>query len=156
MLSFNLKQHAHKRLNILTVERILVLTHRTKPLWQGKIETVNNIQRPQYDASCYLGPGNNRSDGTVNADYKKPLAFTNDFAALLEDAPHGNYNEQDLLLAESEKGICRVIFFSPRHDLTLPQMEQEDIVNVIELWKQEFKTLAANFWIKYIQIFKKR
>lgn len=156
MPTFDIKQHSHKRLNILTGEWILVSPHRTKRPWQGKMEAVNNLQRPHFDAACYLCPGNKRSEGTVNPLYEKPFAFTNDFASLLEETPDGNFNEQDLLRAESEKGICRVICFSPRHDLTLPQMEQEDIVKVIELWQEEFKMLSAHPWIKYIQIFENK
>jgi UDPglucose--hexose-1-phosphate uridylyltransferase len=156
MQSFDIKQHGHKRLNILTGEWILVSPHRTKRPWQGKVETVNNLQRPPYDATCYLCPGNKRSEGAVNPDYDKPFAFNNDYASLLEGTPPGNYNVDDLLHAESEKGICRVICFSPRHDLTLPQMELPDIVKVIELWQQEFKTLSANTWIKYIQVFENK
>ncbi len=156
MQSFDIKQHTHKRLNILTGEWILVSPHRTKRPWQGKVETVNKIQQPAYDDTCYLCPGNKRSEGEVNPVYTTAFAFTNDYASLLEDTPEGSLNEQDLLKAESEKGICRVICFSPLHHLTLPQMQQTDIVKVIELWQQEFKTLAAKPWIKYIQIFENK
>ena len=156
MESFNIKQYSHKRLNILTGEWILVSPHRTKRPWQGKVETVNKIDRPAYDAACYLCPGNKRSEGAVNPVYTTPFAFTNDYASLLENTPAGSYNEEELLQAESEKGICRVICFSPGHNLTLPQMEQEDIVKVIELWQEEFKMLASYPWIKYIQIFENK
>ncbi len=156
MQSFDIKQHSHKRLNILTGEWILVSPHRTKRPWQGKVEIVNKSERPEYDAACYLCPGNKRSGDDVNPVYTEPYAFTNDYASLLADTPDGIYNEENLLKAESEKGICRVICFSPLHNLTLPQMKQADIVKVIELWQQEFKTLAANRWIKYIQIFENK
>ena len=153
---FDLTQHPHKRLNILTGEWILVSPHRTKRPWQGKVEAKGNNERAAYDGSCYLCPGNNRSDGAENPAYTGPYSFTNDYSALLKDTPDGNYDEQGLLQAVSEKGICRVICFSPKHNLTLPQMEQPDIVKVIELWHEEYKNLAANNWIKYIQIFENK
>lgn len=153
---FDLTQHPHKRLNILTGEWILVSPHRTKRPWQGKTEAKGNNERPAYDDSCYLCPGNKRSDGAENPAYTGPYAFTNDYSALLNDTPTGNYDEQGLLLAASERGICRVICFSQKHHLTLPQMEQTDIVKVIELWQQEYKSLAAITWIKYIQIFENK
>jgi len=153
---FDLTQHPHRRLNILTGEWILVSPHRTKRPWQGKVEAKSSNERPAYDESCYLCPGNKRSDGAENPAYTGPYAFTNDYSALLKDTPGGHYDEHGLLQAVSERGICRVICFSPKHHLTLPQMEQPDIVKVIELWQQEYKNLAANNWIKYIQIFENK
>ena len=152
----NLKEHTQRRLNILTGEWVLVSPHRVKRPWQGKIESPANIECPAYDTTCYLCPGNYRSDGCLNPAYTEPYAFTNDFSALLGDTPEGSYNVDDLLQAESEKGVCRVICFSPRHDLTLSQMEQTDIVKVIQLWQDEFKMLSNESWIKYIQIFENK
>jgi UDPglucose--hexose-1-phosphate uridylyltransferase len=153
---FDLKEHAHKRLNILTGEWVLVSPHRTKRPWQGKVETAPKNDRPSYDEKCYLCPGNSRADGTVNPQYIEPFAFNNDYAALLNDTPDGETNVEDLLQSRSQKGICRVICFSPRHDVTLPQMEVEAIEKVIHLWQQEFESLSANEWIKYIQIFENK
>ena len=64
---------------------------------------MDNLQRLQYDEACYLCPGYKHSAETINPDYQKPFAFVNDFASLLDDPPDGTYNEQDLLLAESQK-----------------------------------------------------
>jgi UDPglucose--hexose-1-phosphate uridylyltransferase len=155
-MSFNFEEHPHKRLNILTGEWILVSPHRTKRPWQGKVEAAAITQMPAYDEKCYLCPGNTRSDGSVNPKYTAPYAFTNDFSSLLKDTPDGGLNQNGLLKAKSEKGICRVICFSPRHDLTIPQMEVSEIVQVLELWKFEFQKLAKNDWIKYIQIFENK
>src|SRR5690606_34732665 len=154
-MSFNFEEHPHKRLNILTGECVLVSPHRTKRPWQGKVENLPADNRPAYDEKCYLCPGNIRSDGSINPNYTGPYAFTNDFSALLKDTPSGNL-EDGLLQASSERGICRVICFSPRHDLTLPQMEEADIVKVIDLWQDEFASLSKNDWIKHIQIFENK
>lgn len=155
-MEFSFEEHPHKRLNILTGDWILVSPHRTKRPWQGKVEDAAIAERPRYDPQCYLCPGNKRSDGSTNPNYKAPFAFTNDFSSLLTDTPDGGLNVKGLLQAKSEKGICRVVCFSPRHDLTIPQMDIENIVEVIELWKKEFQELAKNEWIKYIQIFENK
>jgi len=155
-MSFDLKEHPHKRFNILNGEWVLVSPHRNKRPWQGKTETLPPAQRPAYDASCYLCPGNTRADGSVNPQYTGAYAFTNDYAALLQDTPSASVNVDDLLLAESQKGICRVICFSPRHDLTLPALSVAEIQEVIALWCAEFRALAANPFIKYIQIFENK
>lgn len=153
---FDLKGHSHTRLNILTGDWILVSPHRMKRPWQGKVEDTSTDDRPAYDPKCYLCPGNKRVDGTNNPDYNEPYSFINDFSALLANTPSGGYDEEGLLTAKSESGICKVICFSPQHNLTLPQMSVEEIEKVIELWQKEFKELSSNPSIKYIQIFENK
>lgn len=152
----NFTEDPHKRLNPLTGEWVLVSPHRMKRPWQGKVEAAAGPDRPKYDPTCYLCPGNKRADGETNPQYDSCYAFTNDYAALLPDTPDGVYNESDLMVAKTQRGTSRVICFSPRHDLTLPEMELKDIEKVVELWTHEFKYLAANKDIKYIQIFENK
>ena len=153
MLSF--LEQPHTRLNILTGEKILVSPHRSKRPWQGQIEDLPSDNRPVYDPKCYLCPGNQRADGTQNPNYTDSFVFVNDFSALLEDSTLADYNE-GLLQASTEKGICKVISFTPRHDLTLPEMDVEAIKAVVDLWQREFGELAQKEWIKYIQIFENK
>jgi UDPglucose--hexose-1-phosphate uridylyltransferase len=153
---FDVKEHSHTRLNILTGDWILVSPHRMKRPWQGKVEDLPNEERPTYDSACYLCPTNKRMDGTHNPDYKEPFSFVNDFSALLADTPAGGYDVEGLLSAKSEFGICKVICFSPQHNLTLPQMSIGAIEQVIELWQREFKDLSSNPSIRYIQIFENK
>lgn len=155
-MSFNVKEHSHTRLNILTGDWVLVSPHRMKRPWQGKVEDLPKDNRPEYDPNCYLCPGNTRADGSVNPNYTDPFAFVNDFSALLKDTPAGEYNEGGLLLAKSESGICKVICFSPRHDLTIPQMDVASIEKVVDLWQHEYAELAKLPEIKYIQIFENK
>ena len=156
MEAFNLKEHPHTRLNILTGDRILVSPHRNKRPWQGKVEALPPDDRPSYDPKCYLCPGNTRADGSVNPNYTDSFVFTNDYSALLEGTPDGVLNVDDLLSAKSEKGICRVISFSPNHSLTLPLLSVENIEKVVEVWTEEFRNIASNPEIKYIQIFENK
>jgi UDPglucose--hexose-1-phosphate uridylyltransferase len=153
---FDLREHAHTRFNILTGDWILVSPHRMKRPWQGKEEDLPMHERPAYDAGCYLCAGNKRSDGSINPVYDDTYVFTNDFSALLPDTPGGELNIDDLLKARSESGICKVICFSPDHSLTLPQMEHQAIIKIVEVWKTEFATLSSNPDIKYIQIFENK
>lgn len=156
MEQFNLKEHPHTRLNILTGDWVLVSPHRTKRPWQGKVETLPPDDRPSYDPKCYLCPGNSRADGSVNPKYVDSFVFTNDYSALLEDTPDGSLNFNGLLSAKSEKGICKVISFSPNHSLTLPLLTVENIEKVIEVWCEELQTISSNGEIKYIQIFENK
>lgn len=156
MDTFNVKEHPHTRLNLLTGELILVSPHRNKRPWQGKVETVPGDDRPSYDPGCYLCPGNTRADGSVNPVYDFSFVFTNDYSALLKDTPEGSVNIDGLLQAKSATGICKVLSFSPDHSLTLPRLSIEGIEKVIDVWADEFKKLAADPAIKYIQIFENK
>ena len=154
--TFDLDSNPHRRLNILTGEWVLVSPHRTKRPWQGKVEDLPGDNRPEYDPKCYLCPGNDRADGDVNPDYKESFVFKNDFSALLEDTPASSLNDEGLLVAKNERGICKVISFSPKHNLTLPELSINEITAVIKLWQKEYNSLSANEWIKYIQIFENK
>ncbi|MBT30848.1 MAG: galactose-1-phosphate uridylyltransferase [Thalassobius sp.] len=159
MSSFILEDHPHRRYNALSGEWVLVSPHRAKRPWQGQVEKGGNDDRPEYDPKCYLCPGNERVNGDArNPDYKDTYVFQNDFGALLSDTPSGTVDEgmPDLFKAESEKGICRVICFSPRHDLTLPEMELPGIEKVVQLWKEQYEELSKLDFINHIQIFENK
>lgn len=149
------EDHSHRRYNPLLDEWVLVSPHRTKRPWQGQVESVPAELRPRYDDTCYLCPGNARVGGHTNPAYVDTFVFDNDFAALQSDAPLGGSN-QGLLRAESERGICRVICFSPRHDLTLGEMHRDDIARVVRVWQTQYDELGQHPDIGYVQIFENR
>jgi UDPglucose--hexose-1-phosphate uridylyltransferase len=156
MRSFDLKRDPHRRFNPLTREWVLVSPHRTQRPWQGQVERAPSEKMGSYDAECYLCPGNARAGGVRNPQYTGTFVFDNDFAALKADTPGGEYKEKELLVAESEKGRCRVVCFSPRHDLTLARMEVADIQHVVETWAAESVALASLPDVKSVQIFENR
>lgn len=156
MQNFDLNEHSHNRYNLLTGEWVLVSPHRSKRPWQGKVEDLPPDTRPQYDPKCYLCPGNERVGGTPNPPYTDTFVFTNDFSALQADSPAGEVNIGGLLQAKSQSGVCRVICFSPRHDLTLPEMDVASLRRVVDLWVREFNDLGSRPDIGYVQIFENR
>lgn len=153
---FNLTDHPHRRYNPLSREWVLVSPHRTKRPWQGQVETPAIEQRPTYDPTCYLCPGNSRAGGEKNPNYEHTFVFTNDYAALLPDSPHGEYGNGELIRAVSERGTGRVICFSPRHDLTLAEMEVDDLARVVAVWIDQYNELGAQPLVNYVQIFENR
>jgi UDPglucose--hexose-1-phosphate uridylyltransferase len=151
-MTFNLTDHPHRRYNPLTGEWILVSPHRTKRPWQGQVEKPPQEIRPQYDPHCYLCPGNERAGGAQNPQYDSTFVFTNDFSALLPDIPPAASITHHLLRVESEQGTCRVICFSPRHDVTLPEMAAEDIRKVIDVWANQVAELGQRYgWVQVFE-----
>jgi UDPglucose--hexose-1-phosphate uridylyltransferase len=146
----------HRRLNRLTGEWLLVSPHRTARPWQGQVEDEVREQRPTYDPACYLCPGNERAGGARTPDYTATYVFDNDFAALLSDTGHEQLDRDGLLVAESERGVCRVVCFSPRHDLTLGAMDGPAIRQVVDTWIDEYTDLGGRDWVRHVLIFENR
>jgi UDPglucose--hexose-1-phosphate uridylyltransferase len=149
---------SHRRFNPLTRDWILVSPNRTDRPWQGQTEKRVDATSPAYDPACYLCPGNSRAGGLRNPQYSSTFVFDNDFASLQPDLPKLTVDEggKKLLLAEAESGRCRVICFSPRHDLTLGQMGVEEIGSVIEVWTEEYRSLGNLPYVNHVQIFENR
>ncbi len=154
MTQFNISDHPHRRYNILVGEWILVSPQRTKRPWQGKREKPSAEERPRYDHECYLCPGNLRANGQQNPNYKNTFVFDNDFAALFPDVPAAPESPHPLLRTQSVAGTCRVICFSPRHDLTLPEMPVDKIEKVIDVWADQISDLGEKY--TWVQIFENK
>jgi UDPglucose--hexose-1-phosphate uridylyltransferase len=153
-----LYEKPHRRFNPLTREWVLVSPQRTQRPWQGQMEKAAGVEAPAYDPGCYLCPGNQRAGGARNPDYRSTFVFDNDFAALNPEVRALSQDESghELLLAESEAGTCRVVCFSPRHDLTLARMTVPEITSVVDVWIEQFKEIGSSPYIDYVQIFENR
>jgi UDPglucose--hexose-1-phosphate uridylyltransferase len=149
-------EYPHRRYNPLAGDWILVSPHRTERPWKGQVEKSPPEIRPQYDPACYLCPGNVRAGGDRNPQYEFTYVFANDFAALLPDTSDTTLStlSNPLLRAEGQTGDCRVICFSPRHDLTLPEMPVEDVRRVVDVWTEQTEELGRRY--RWIQIFENK
>lgn len=151
------RNEPHRRYNALRGEWVLVSPHRGKRPWQGKVEALPPDNRPQYDPKCYLCPGNTRAGGTIqNPKYDSTFVFQNDFSALLPDSDESIHSDSatPLFRSESVRGECRVICFSPRHDLTIPKMEVPAIRHIIDVWGEQTNELIRKY--RWVQVFENR
>lgn len=165
----------HRRLNPLTREWVLVSPHRMQRPWLGQVEKAPVESLPAYDPDCYLCPGNARAGGIRNPAYTSTFVFDNDFSALLPLASDAQPDETtglkagagepgigrpgsgpDLFVAEAEPGICRVVCFSPRHDLSLPELSQSQVEAVVRTWADQSRDLGKRDFISYVQVFENR
>lgn len=164
----------HRRWNPLLKQWILVSPHRGERPWLGQVENPKSVVLPQRDSSCALCPGSIRTNGQANPEYTDVFIFTNDFPAVrpnpVDDsaltiasdsigssqAATQTTKLHNTIFAQSEQGLCRVICFSPRHDLTLPLLSQSAIVSVIEAWQSEYQDLASRDYVNHVMIFENK
>ncbi len=157
----------HKRFNPLLREWVLVSPHRTQRPWLGKVEKSQVPSTCSFDPSCYLCPGNGRAGGAQTPRYEGTYVFDNDYPALLPEvqSPQLDNEKHDpdpvgvnagLLVGHAERGICRVMCFSPRHDLTVPRMSPLELRAVVDGWVRQYSTLGQIPWIRHVQIFENR
>ena len=160
-----------RRYDPLKDQWVLVSPQRTARPWQGQVERRRDEPRPRHDASCYLCPGNERAGGARNPDYQQTFVFTNDFPALLPSPSRGfestadarlerpsdtdaNSDQDGLFVAREVAGTCRVICFSPRHDLTFAELPQPDIRSVIDVWREQTDELGRTY--RWVQVFENK
>jgi UDPglucose--hexose-1-phosphate uridylyltransferase len=145
----------HRRYNPLLDEWVLVSPQRLERPWQGLEEPATAATTPPYDPACYLCPGNARARGQLNPSYASTFAFDNDFPALVAQASVPEQAE-GLRRWQAESGICRVLCFTPRHDLSLARMPAADVRSVVEAWADEVRALEAREGIGYVQLFENK
>lgn len=162
MFPESFREIPHRRYNPLTREWVLVSPHRAKRPWLGQVEKTAPENLPAYDPGCYLCPGNERAAGRHNPAYTGTFVFDNDFPSLLRPEQTGiNSGGQDndssaIFQLQPETGICRVVCFSPRHDLSLPEMPPAGVEAVIQTWAEQTHLLGRLDDIAYVQVFENK
>jgi len=156
----------HRRFNALTGEWVFVSAQRTERPWQGAVEVAATpVRGGSYDPDCYLCPGNARAGGARNPPYTSTYAFDNDFPAFLpvsgDDAPEPEPRDgawpqvsASLFRAQAQRGVCRVLCFSARHDRSLAELAVAEIRAVVELWVQQVEELSRAW--RCVQVFENK
>ncbi len=144
----------HRRQNPLTGEWVLVSPQRLSRPWLGRVDRPASAVRPAYDAACYLCPGNLRAGGDRNPAYEQTFVFTNDYPALIPTPGDGDGRSHPLLQAAPQPGTCRVVCFSPRHDLSLAELTTDEILDVVDTWAEQTAELGRTY--AWVQVFENK
>lgn len=116
---------------------MLVSPGRAQRPWLGQVDAGAVEDVPAYDPECALCPGNTRASGVRNPEYQAGFVFSNDFPALRPGPPAEGSVPDGVLRREPVSGTCRVVCFSPRHDLSLASLGSEGIRGVVDLWIEQ-------------------
>ena len=153
---------SHRRYNPLLDEWVLCSPGRLRRPWRGERGDVSAAAPPSYDPDCYMCPGNRRSEGARNPDYRGVYLFDNDYPALTSAAARKggpvppDAEPHPLFLQAPESGRCRVISFSERHDRHLGSLTAAEVEAVVDAWASESERLPIEAEAAYVQIFENR
>lgn len=146
-----------KRWHPLRQEWVVYAAHRNNRPWNFDIRKSAQTF-PAYDEGCYLCPGNTRISGIRNPDYKQVYIFENDHPVVGMHAPDiSSYDTHAGLYRKAEaRGISKVVCFDPRHNVTLTEMEVEDIATVFRALRGEMKSFLQHPAVVSVLIFENK
>jgi len=145
-----------RRWQPLLQQWVLIAANSAERPWSGAIKSAESARLPEHDPDCYLCPRVTRANGTTNPDYQGALAFDNDFPSLGAHAPDNQSTENPLQSFAPAQGRCRVLCWSEKHDDTLATLDEQKMINVARLWRDEYVTLSRDESIANILIFENK
>ncbi len=145
-----------ERWHPLREEWVIIAAHRQNRPWVG--ETIENSEdkTPDFDSECYLCPKNTRISGKTNDDYEQIFVFDNDHPNASLNAPANEIPKAEIYKSKPAIGISRVVCYSPKHNLTLTELNVKEIVNLLKTWSQQYRELGAIDEIKQVFIFENK
>ncbi|HKI73497.1 MAG TPA: galactose-1-phosphate uridylyltransferase [Pseudomonadales bacterium] len=145
-----------RRWHPLREEWVTITSHRNTRPWSGASASQTVSDTPRYIEDCYLCPGNSRVSNATNPDYESVFVFDNDHPAFSMDAPGSLETPAAPYRNAPARGICRVVCYAPRHDLTLAQMAPASVADVIDCWAEQTRDLYARTDIEHVLIFENK
>src|SRR5712692_8738062 len=145
-----------ERWHPLREEWVIVAAHRQDRPWNGETVEHEAAALPGYLADCYLCPGNQRVSGKPNAKYTGTFVFDNDHPCVGFDAPQELIPPRGLYRNQPAQGLARVVCYSPRHNLTLAELEVFEIENLLRVWQEQYVDLGGRQEINHVLIFENK
>jgi UDPglucose--hexose-1-phosphate uridylyltransferase len=145
-----------ERWHPLREEWVIVAAHRQDRPWIGQEVRAGAAVVPPYVADCYLCPGNDRVSGARNPPYAGTYVFDNDHPSVGPLAPRVLEPAAGIYRNRPASGLARVVCYSPRHDLTLAELEQADVDRLLEVWQEQYRDLGGRDGIEHVLVFENK
>lgn len=145
-----------ERWHPLREEWVIIAAHRQNRPWSGETLTHSEKKEPEYVEDCYLCPGNPRVSGRQNPDYDSVFVFDNDHPCVGWDAPRELAKPAGIYKNRAADGIARVVCYSPKHNLTLAELELHEVENLLTTWQRQYTDLAAHENVNNVLIFENK
>ena len=145
-----------ERWHPLREEWIIVAAHRQNRPWSGETVAACNATIPEYVEDCYLCPGNARVSGKHNDEYSNIFVFDNDHPCVGFDAPGELAVPPGIYRNKRATGIARVVCYSPKHNLTLTELDTAEIANLLRVWREQYVELGNHPEINHILFFENK
>src|SRR5215213_7384226 len=145
-----------ERWHPLREEWVIIAAHRQNRPWSGETLLHSENKEPEYVEDCYLCPGNSRVSGRQNPVYDSVFVFDNDHPCVGSDAPQELAKPAGIYKNRAADGIARVVCYSPKHNLTLAELELNEVENLLTTWQKQYTDLAANPAINHVLIFENK
>jgi UDPglucose--hexose-1-phosphate uridylyltransferase len=145
-----------QRWHPLREEWVIVAAHRQSRPWSGAEIGARATKPPAFDPTCFLCPGNPRVSGAVNPSYTGTFVFDNDHPCVGPDAPRQLATPGGIYRNRPATGIARVVCYSPRHDLTLAELDVDGVEALLKAWQQQMRELATHSDVTFVLIFENK
>jgi UDPglucose--hexose-1-phosphate uridylyltransferase len=145
-----------QRWHPLREEWVIVAAHRQSRPWSGAEIGPRAVTPPPFDPACYLCPGNPRVSGQVNPAYAGTFVFDNDHPCVGPEAPRVIAPAAGIFRNGPATGVARVVCYSPRHDITLAELEVDGVDALLATWQDQMRSLAAHPDVLFVLIFENK
>lgn len=148
-----------QRWHPLRQEWVVYSAHRNTRPWSGAPASQSE-RIPEYDATCYLCPGNVRANGKKNPDYDGVFVFDNDYPVVGMNAPEikksASAIHPNFYTRSKASGIARVVCYDPRHNVTLADIPSSQVAKVFMAWREQMREFQHSNGINFVLIFENR
>lgn len=145
-----------ERWHPLREEWVIIAAHRQHRPWIGETMDQEDGELPEYMKDCYLCPGNLRVSGQRNARYTQTYVFDNDHPCVGFNAPSELETPTGIYRSRPAHGIARIVCYSPKHNLTLTELEPLEIESLFRVWQEQYSELGNHPEVNHVLIFENK